>query len=82
MCDIFHCLYFLDKGFHFQPYVFNGCHDVLIMSMNLSNIAILNINSADYHCIISRIIKTEAINFMQNIDLGEKREHYKIYCHI
>ena len=36
------CLYwyFLDDGFKFQPNVFNGCHDVLMMSMNLSNIAI------------------------------------------
>ena len=23
-CDICHCCYFLDKGFKFQPYVFNG----------------------------------------------------------
>ena len=28
----------------FQPDVCNGCHDVLIMSMNLSKIAILNID--------------------------------------
>ena len=42
------------------------------MSMNLSNIAILNIKSADYHCIISRISITEAIKLMRNIDLTEK----------
>ena len=47
-----------------------------MMSMNLSNIAILNIKSADYCCIISGISKTEAINLMQNIDLTEA-EHYK-----
>ena len=35
---------------------------VLIMSMNLSDIAILNIHGADYCCIISRISKSEAIN--------------------
>ena len=38
-CDICHYLYFLDKGFNFQPYVCNGCHDVLMMSMNLRDIA-------------------------------------------
>ena len=44
------CCYwlFLDKGFKFQPYISNGSHDALMMSMNLSNIAILNISSADY----------------------------------
>ena len=39
-CDIGHCWYFLDKGFKFQPNVCNVCHDVLMMSMNLSNITI------------------------------------------
>ena len=43
-----------------------------MMSMNLSNVAILNIKSTDYRCIISGISKSEAINLMQNIDLTEK----------
>ena len=42
------------------------------MSMNLSDIAILNIRSADQHCIISRISKNNAINVMQNADLTKK----------
>ena len=42
--------------------------------MNLRDIAILNINikSADYCCIISKIIKNEAISLMRNGDLTEK----------
>ena len=47
-------------------------HDLLMMSMNLSDIAILNIKSADYCCIISGISKSEAISLMQNIDMIEK----------
>ena len=46
----------------------------LMMSMNLSDIAILNIRSGDYCCIIKGISKREAINLMQNIDLTEKNE--------
>ena len=42
------------------------------MSMNFSCIAILNIKSAGYRCIISGIGKNEAINLMQNADLAEK----------
>ena len=42
------------------------------MSMNLSNIAILNIKDCYYHYIISLISKKEAINLMQNADLTEK----------
>ena len=43
-----------------------------MMSMNLSDIAILNIKDSDYCCIISLISKTEAINLMQNADLTKK----------
>ena len=57
------------KVFKFQPDVCHGCHDLLMMSMNLRDIAILNMKGADYCCIISRINKYEAINLMQNIDL-------------
>ena len=52
---------FLDKSFMFQPNVYNRCQDLLMMSMNLSDIAILNMKSADYPCITSRISKSEAI---------------------
>ena len=40
--------------------------------MNLNDIAILNIKSADYCCISSGISKNEAINLMQNADLTKK----------
>ena len=64
-CDICHYCYFLNKGFKFQPNVCNRCHDLSLMSMTLSDIAILNNKSALYCCIISRISKSEAINLMQ-----------------
>ena len=67
--DIFHYWYFLDKDFKFQPNVCNGCHDLSMMSMNYCGIAILNIISVNYCCIISGISKSEAINLMQNTDL-------------
>ena len=34
-CDICHYWYFLDIEFKFQPDVCNGCHDVLMISLNL-----------------------------------------------
>ena len=63
-CDICHYWYFLDKGFKFQADVCNGCHDVLMMSMNLSNIAILNIHGAGSQCIISGTSKSEAVSLL------------------
>ena len=61
---------FLDKSFNFQPYVFNACHDVLMMPIN--DVAILNIHDAAYHCIISGVSKSDAINVVGNINLTEK----------
>ena len=71
-CDIFHYQYFLNKGFKFKSYVSNGCHNLLMMSMKLSDIAILNIKGSNYRCVISKISKSEVINLMQNINLTEK----------
>ena len=48
---IFAAIVFLDKGFKFQLYICNGCHDVL-MFMNLSTITVSKIY---YHCIINKI---------------------------
>ena len=41
-CDTCHYCYFLYYSFKFQPNVCNRCHDLLMMSMNLCDIATLN----------------------------------------
>ena len=70
--DVCHYSYFLNFSFKFQPNVCNRCHDLLMMSMNLSDIAILNIKGSDYRCIISLISKSEVVNLLQNADLTKK----------
>ena len=64
----------LNKRFQFQSYGCNRCHALLMMSMNLSDVAILNIKFSNYCCISSRINKSEAMKLMQNIDLTEKKK--------
>ena len=71
-CDICDYWFFLNYSFKFQPTVCSRCHDSLMMSMNLSDIAVLNIRGSVYRCIISLISKNEAINLMQNADLTEE----------
>ena len=56
-CDVCFYWYFLSYSFKFQPNVCSRCHDLLMMSVNLSDIAILNIKGSDYWCIISFISK-------------------------
>ena len=70
--DICHYLYFLNNSFKFQPNVCNRYQDLLMLSVNLSDSAILNIKVSNYHCFISLISKNEAINLLQNADLTEK----------
>ena len=81
-CDIYHYWYFIDYSFKFQPNVCNRCHDLILMSMNLSDIAILNIKNCNYRCIISLISKNEAINLIQNADLTEKNQNIIMYTNL
>ena len=46
-----------------------------MISINLSNIAILNIHDVDYCCIIGGNSKSEVINLKQNIDLSKKNRN-------
>ena len=64
-CMICHYLFF-NHGFKFQNSVYNGWHDLLMLSVNISGIAIITIKKVDYHCIIHNISKSEAINLLKN----------------
>ena len=74
-CEVCHYSYFFKKAFTSQPNVCNECHDLSMISMNLSNIAILSIKSSDYHCIISGISKSGAINLIQKCWFDWKKQN-------
>ena len=57
-------LEFSNKRYRFESFFCNSCYDVLMMSIDIDSIAILNIHDVDYRCIIVRISKSEAINFI------------------
>ena len=72
-------------GIKFQPIVCSRCFDLLIMSMNPRDIAILNVRGSDYRCIVSLISRNEAIKLMQNaVSTAKKRKikKIKIFYHI
>ena len=50
--------------------ILSGCHDVLMMSVNLKNIDFLNIYGVDHRCINSEISKGEAVWFLKISDLS------------
>ena len=51
--DVCHYWCFLNYSFKFQPNICNRCYDLLMMSINLTVIAILTIKGSDYCCIIA-----------------------------
>ena len=70
-CVICH-YWFCNHGFYSQDYVCNGCHDLTVLSTNISNIVIITIKNADYRCIIHNISKSEAINLLKDSILEDR----------
>ena len=48
----------------FQDSVCNGCHDLTMLSVTISSVAIIIVKNVDY-CIIHNISKSETINFLK-----------------
>ena len=69
---LWHYWYFKDVGFRFEPHVCDKCHDVLMNTYELKNIAILNVKSVDFRCILLGLSRDEAVNRLNNSVLGNK----------
>ena len=76
-CNVCQYCYFLRKGFESKLYVCNRCHDLLMMCMNLTNIAVLNIKSVAYCCVISGFTKRRSKTYFKISIWQNKMEHYK-----
>ena len=50
-CMIWH-YWFFNHGYKFQDHVCNDCHDLTILCLNISNIAIITVKNVDYCCIM------------------------------
>ena len=42
-CDTCHYWYFLGKGFKYEPYLCNFCHDLMQKASNFNDVAIVSI---------------------------------------
>ena len=63
-CNICHYWYFLDKNFNYEPYLCNGCHDLIQKAMNCNDVAIVTIKGNDYRIHFWNMSKDEAISIM------------------
>ena len=78
-CDICHYWYFLDKNLSYEPYLCNGCHDLMQKAMNFNDVAIASIKGNDYRINFWYMSKDEAISIMHNSSLNKKLDYYKIF---
>ena len=51
----------------------NGCHNVLMISINFNDFAVLNTDGADYCCIFNRTSESNALNLLKNADFTKKK---------
>ena len=65
-CDICHYWNFLDKGFQYEPYLYNGCHDLMQKTMNFNDVAVASIKGNDYRIYFWYMSKDDAIDTMTN----------------
>ena len=64
-CMISHYCFF-NHGFTFQDSVCNGSHDLIILYLNISYIAIITVKNVDYHFLICNISKSKTMNLLEN----------------
>ena len=71
-CNICHYWYFLDKSFNYEPYLCNGCHDLMQKAMSFKHAAVVSIKKNDYRIHFWYMSKTDAIALMTNSNLKDK----------
>ena len=71
-CDIFHYWYFKDIGFHYEPYLCNGCHDLMQKVMSFNNVAIVYVKEKAYRIHFWYLSKDDATNIMNGSNLVDK----------
>ena len=71
--DSCHYWYFKDIGFKYEPYLCNGCHDLMQKAMGFNNIAIVYIKENAYRIYFWYMSKDDAINIMAGSNLADKR---------
>ena len=77
-CDICHYWYFLDKNFNYEPYLCNGCHDLMQKAMNFNDVAIVSIKGNDYRILG---IWAKMMHILKNSDL-KKWVDTNFFCYL
>ena len=68
--EICHYWYFLNKNFKYEPYLCNGCHDLLQKAIIFDNVAVVSIKNNGINFWYRS--KDDAISIMNNSNLNDK----------
>ena len=72
-CNICHYWYFKNVGFIYEPYLCNGCHDLMQKAMSSNNVAIVFVKGNAYRIYFLYMSKDDAINIINGSNLIDKR---------
>ena len=65
-CDFCHYRYFLDKDFNYEPYLCNGCHDLMQKAVSFYFVAVVSAKGSDYRIHLCFMNKNDVINLLNN----------------
>ena len=68
-------LSFCNHGFKFQHFICNGCHDLKMLSVSVSDIAIITVKDVDYRCIQKQLIYLKILYLI----VGIYKKYWKTY---
>ena len=71
--ELFHYWFFKDISFEYEPYLCNGCRDLMQKAMSFNNAAIAYVKGNAYRINFWYMRKDDAINIMNSSDLVDKR---------
>ena len=65
-CGICHYWYFEDVGFKYEPYLCNGCHDLMQKATSFNDVAVVYVKGSGYRVHFWYMSKNDAISIMNN----------------
>ena len=71
--DICHYWYFKDIGFKYEPYICNGCHDLMQKTMSSNDVASAYVKGSAYRIHFQQYTKSDAISKLNNSNLVDKK---------
>ena len=71
--NICHYWYIKDIGFKYEPYLCNGCHDLMQKAMGFNNLAVVYIKKNSYRIHFWYMSKHDAIDIMNGSNLVYKK---------